>query len=145
MVLRSQSATSKEGVARESLQAFDGVGSKKGAHLADGDLVELLQTIGLRESLTDQDGVHAFEIGQDDKLLDGGLIPDVPLGLGIGIAPFLGGLSEEGDIQEVGLGSVFQNGVLFGEGRWNLDIPDRIGLVAVVDFGKCPLVVPTEL
>jgi len=38
----------------------------------------------------------AFEIGQDDELLDWGAVAEVALGVGMGVAPLRGGLAKEG-------------------------------------------------
>ncbi len=46
-------------------------------HLADGDLIEPLDTFALRQSHVDKLGVHAFHVGEDKQLLDTGVIADV--------------------------------------------------------------------
>ena len=47
---------------RASHQAFDVAGGKQGAHLGDGDFVQLEQAFRLGQALADEDGVEAFEI-----------------------------------------------------------------------------------
>ena len=49
--------------------------------------------------MADEDGVEAFEVGQDDELLQRGVVAEVALGIGMGVAPLLGGLAEEGDVE----------------------------------------------
>ena len=44
-------------------------------------------------------------------MLQGCLIADIPIGLGIGIAPLLGSLSKEGDIQDVGFECVLKEAI----------------------------------
>ncbi len=78
---------------------------EEGAHLGDGDFVELQQALGRGQALADEDGVEAFEIGEDDELLDGGVVADVALGIGMGVAPLPGGSDEESNV-EVGFAGV---------------------------------------
>ena len=42
---------------------------QQGAHLGDGDFVELLQPFLLGQPLADEHGVEAFQVGQDNELL----------------------------------------------------------------------------
>ena len=49
-----------------SFQSFQVGVRQQGSHLGDGDFVEFEQALGCWESLTDEDGVEAFEVGEDD-------------------------------------------------------------------------------
>lgn len=51
--------------------------------MGDGDLVKLSQPFCGRDVLADEDSVDAFEVGEDDELLHGGVISDVARGLGV--------------------------------------------------------------
>ena len=55
--------------------------------MGDGDVVESGEALGLWQALADEDGVQAFEVGEDDELLQRGVVAEVALGDGIGIAP----------------------------------------------------------
>ena len=68
-------------------ESSDVAGGEQSAHLGDGDVVQGPQALRLRESLADKDGVEAFEIGEDDELLQRGVVADVALRVGMSIAP----------------------------------------------------------
>ncbi len=69
------------------------------------------------QSPADEDGVQAFEVGEDDELFERGVVADVALGVGVGVAPLLRGLSEQGDIEEVGLAGINRGGLSLRDGR----------------------------
>ena len=56
-----------------------------------------MQTLRLVQSLTDENRVEAFEVAQDNQLLDRRMVANVALSVGMRIAPFLGRLPEESD------------------------------------------------
>ena len=56
-------------------------------HLANGDLIEPLETFALRQSHVNELSVHAFHVREDEQLLDAGVIADVAFQLGIRVAP----------------------------------------------------------
>ncbi len=95
--------------------------------------------------MADEDGIEAFEIGEDDELLQRSVVADVALGVGMGIAPLFRGLAEEGDVEQVGFAGINQRGLGFGDGGWDECFLDRVGVDAVVDFGERALEIPTEL
>ena len=55
-------------------QAFRAACVEQGPHLGDGDVVEGGEAFGLWQSLADEDGVEAFEVGEDDELLQRGVV-----------------------------------------------------------------------
>ena len=114
-------------------------------HLSDGDAVECGESLCLRQSLANEDGVEAFEVRKHDQLLKRGVVADVALGIGMSITPLLGGLAEEGDIQQVGLAGIDDGGLRLGNGGRNERFLDRIGVDAVVDLREGALEVPIEL
>ena len=67
----------------------------------------------LWQYLADKHGVEAFEVGEDDELLQRGVVADVPFGTGVGLAPLFGGLAEEGDVEQVRFAGIEGN-VLVG-------------------------------
>jgi len=75
-------------------------------HLCDGDAVEGSETLLLGQPLADEDGVETFEIGENNQLLQWGVVADVALGVGVGVEPLFGGLAEEGDVEQVGLAGI---------------------------------------
>ena len=129
----------------ESLQPFKVVIRQERAHLGDGDFIELEQAFRLGQSLTDQHGVEAFEIGQDDELLQRGVVTEIALGVGVGVAPLPGGLAKEGHVQQVSLVGIDETGLGLGDGRRNECFLDGIGMDAVVDLGQGALEVPAKL
>ena len=130
---------------RTSLQAFDVVGRKEGAHLGDGDFVQLEQALRLGQTLADEHGVEAFEIGEDDELLQRRVVADVALGVGMGIAPLLRGLAEESDVEQVGFVGIDEGCLSLGDSGREERLLDGVGVDAVVDLGEGALEVPTEL
>jgi hypothetical protein len=78
-------------------EAPDAAGGEQGPHLGDGDFVEGGEAVGLGQALADEDGVEAFEVGEDDELLQRGVVAEVAFGTGMRVAPLFGGLAEEGD------------------------------------------------
>ena len=80
-------------------------------HLADGDLVEPFQAFALRQFHVDELRIHAFEVDQNQKLFDCRVIAHISVEFGVGLAPLLGGLAEQGDVQEVGLVGIDEGGL----------------------------------
>lgn len=113
--------------------------------MGDGDFVQLVEALRLGQPLADEHGVEAFEIGKDDKLFERSVVANVAFGVGMRIAPLLRGLTEEGDIEQVGLVGIDEHGLLFRDGRRDELLFDRVGVDAVIDFGQCALEVPIEL
>ena len=95
--------------------------------------------------MADQDGVEAFEIGEDDELLQRGVVADVAVGIGVGVAPLFRSLAEKGDVEEIRLAGVGEAGLGFGDSGGNERLLDRVGVDAVVDLGKGALEVPIKL
>ena len=126
-------------------QAFEVVRCKKGAHLADGDFIELKQALRLGNTLADENGIEALEICEDDKLLKRSMVADVAFGIGMGIAPLLRGLSEQRDIEQVGFVGIDDRRLSLGEGRRQECFFDGVGVDAVVDLGEGALEAPIEL
>lgn len=60
-----------------SLQSFDAVILRQNLHLADGDGVELCQTLGLGHPFADEHCIQVFQIGQADQLRDIGISCDL--------------------------------------------------------------------
>ena len=95
--------------------------------------------------MADEDGVQAFEIGEDDQLLQRGVVANVALSIGMSITPLFGGLAEQGDIQQIGLAGIDGACLSLGDGGWDERLLDGIGVDAVVDLGEGALEVPIEL
>jgi len=94
--------------------AQDAAGSER-LHLADGNGVEPFQAVALRQGHVNELGVHAFDVGQHEQLLDGGVVTHVAFECGIGVAPLLCGPPEQGDIEQVGLVGVSGGGLRGGD------------------------------
>ena len=91
---------------RGSFEALDAASGEEGFHLGDGNVIEGGEAFGLWQALADEDGVEAFEVGEDDELLQRGVIPDIALGGWMRIAPLFGGLAEEGDVEQIRLAGI---------------------------------------
>ncbi len=91
---------------------------------------------GCGQSLADEDGVQVFEVGEDDELFDRGAVADIALGVGVGVAPLLGGLSEQGDVEQVGLAGINGRCLSLRDGWWKEGLLDGVGVDAEIDFGE---------
>lgn len=126
-------------------QVFEIVRCEQGAHLADGDFIELQEALGLGNTLADENGIEALEICEDDKLLKRSMVADVAFGIGMSIAPLLGGLSEQRDIKQIGFVGIDKRCLGLGECRRQECFFDGVGVDAVVNLCEGPLEVPAEL
>ena len=121
-----------------------GVAGGERLHLPDGDLIEPFQAVALRQGHVDELGVHALNIGQHQQLLDGGVVAHVAFELGIGVAPLLGGLAEQGDVEQVGLVGVGDGGLRGRDlGRDEMGF-HRVGVDAVIELGEGAVEIPRE-
>lgn len=71
--------------------------------MPDGDLVQALESLALWQVHVDEFGVHGFDVGQDQQLFDVGVVAYVAVQRRVGVAPLFRGLTEEGDVEQVGL------------------------------------------
>ena len=92
----------------------------------------------------DELGIHAFEIRQHEKLLDAGVVSHVAVERGIGLAPLLGGLTKEGNVEQVGLVGIDHGRLGGGDGRRDDVGFDGVGVYAVVELGKSAVQIPGE-
>ena len=92
----------------------------------------------------DELGVHILEIGEDEELLEGGVVAYVAILIRTCIAPFTGGLAEKGDIEHVGFVGVGDGGLFRGDLVRDETEPNSIGVDAVVDLGEGAVEVPGE-
>ncbi len=97
------------------------------------------------QALADEHGVEAFEIGEDNELLQRGVVADVAVGSGLGVAPLFCGLAEEGDVEKVRFAGIDGGSLRFGDGWRNEGVLDGVGVDAIVDLGEGALEVPTKL
>ena len=128
-----------------SFQAFEIVCCEQGAHLGDCDLIELKESLGLAQTLADEDGIEALEVCEDDKLLKRRMVADVAFGIGMGIALLLRGLAEQSNIEQVGFVGIDERCLGFGECRRQECFFDSVGVDAVVDLGEGALKAPIQL
>jgi hypothetical protein len=98
----------------------------------------------LRQPHVDQFGVHAFEVGQDEELLDGGVVAHVAIEFGVGVAPLPCGPPEEGDIEQIGLAGVDDRRLRRRHRSWDDVLLDGIRVDAVVEFRERSIEVPRE-
>jgi hypothetical protein len=55
------------GARQDLFEPLHAAGGEQGPHLSDGDVVEGGESFGLWQALADEDGVQAFEVGEDGK------------------------------------------------------------------------------
>jgi len=125
-------------------QTFEIVRCKQGAHLGDSDFIELKEALGLGNTLADENGIEALEICEDDKLLKRSMVADVAFGIGMSIAPLLGGLSEQCDIEQIGFVGIDKRCLGLSECRRQECFFDGVGVDAVVDLGEGALEAPNR-
>ena len=112
--------------------------------MGDGDFVQLEQACRLGQPLADEDGIEAFEIGEDNKLLERCVIADISISVGMRIAPLLRGPAEKGDVEQVGFVGIDELRLSFGDRGWEERLLDGVRVDAVVDLGQGSLEVPAE-
>ena len=67
-------------------------------HLLDGNLIEFDKPFTLWNTLVDKHGIDILHIWQAYQFVDGGIVTDIALQVGIGLSPLLGGHAEHGHI-----------------------------------------------
>ena len=112
--------------------------------MADGDLIEAFQALALGQAHVDKFCVHSLGIGEDEKLLDGGVVAHVAFKAWVGVAPLLRGLAEEGDVEQVGFGGVGDGGLGGGDFGRDEVLFYRVGVDAVVELREGAVEVPRE-
>ena len=107
-------------------------------------MIEPLQTFALRQSHVNELGVHAFHIGEDEQLLDAGVIADVAFQLGVGITPLPRGLPKQRDVEQIRFGRL-GDGRLRGRdlGRNQVRL-HRVGVDAIIQLRQRAVEVPRE-
>ena len=114
------------------------------AHLAYGNGIELRESIALRQPHVNELGVEAFHVGQHEQLFDGGVVAQVAIEFGFGIAPLPGGLPEHGDVEQIGLVGIGHGRLCGCDFRRDQVGLDGIGVDAVVDLGESAIEVPCK-
>ena len=92
----------------------------------------------------DELGVHALDIGQHEQLFHRGVVAHVAVELRVGLAPVFRRLSEERDIEDVGLAGVGDRGLRRRDLRRDEVRLDGIGVNAVVELGKRAVEIPSQ-
>ena len=118
--------------------------TREGLHLANGDLIETLQSLTLMKTHVDKLCVHAFQIGQHEELLDAGMVAHVAVQPRVSLPPLFGSLPKESDIQQVCLTGIGDGRLGRGDFRRNEVFFDGIGVDAVVELGQRTVEVPGQ-
>ena len=126
------------------LELAQGAAGGERLHLANRNRIEPFEPAALRQGHVDKLRVHSFNVGQHEQLLDGGVVAHVAFELGVGVAPLLRSLTEERDVEEVGLVGVRDGGLRGRDlGRDEMGL-HRVGVDAVVELGEGAVEVPSE-
>ena len=107
-------------------------------------MIESFQALALRQAHVDQLGVQGLDVGEDEQLLDGGVVAHVAIKFGVRITPLAGGLAEESDVEQVGFGGVGDGGLGGGDLGRDEVLFDRVGVDAVVELGEGAIEVPRQ-
>ena len=73
------------------------------------------------------------------------MVPNVALGIGVGITPLPCRLAKQGDVEDIGLAGIDCRRLRIGHGRRDQRIPDGVSVDAIVDLGKSAPEIPIEL
>ena len=111
----------------------------------DGNAVEAHEAVALRYALVDEHGIDVLHVRQTDEFVHGGIVADVALQVGMGVAPLAGGDAEHGHVEHVGLLGVDDAGLLLGHLLRDEVLLDGVGVDAVVDLRQLALCRPTYL
>ena len=114
-------------------------------HLADGNGVELCQTLCLRDSFVDEHRIQVLQIGQAHKLRNVGIVADVAFKIRVGIAPLFGRHTKQRHIQDIGFIGIDQGNLPGRQFRWDQILLDGIRVNAIIDLGKVALDIPAKL
>ena len=77
-------------------------------HLADGDGVELCQSLRLLDSLVDENRIQVLQIGQAHELRYIGIVADVALKIRMGVTLLFGCHTKQRHIQNIGFVGIDQ-------------------------------------
>ena len=87
--------------------------------MLDGDFVQLLQALWLRNAVINHDGVDVLHVGDADELVDGGIVALIAFERRINGLPLLVCHTEEGYIQHIRLARIDDVHLRSRNGIWN--------------------------
>lgn len=94
--------------------------------------------------MSNQLGIDAFQIGQDNQLLQIGLIPDISLSVWVCLPPFLCSHAKHCDVQHICLIGIGNTLLPRGYVRRNQHFFNSIRMDSVIDFGQSPVQIPSK-
>ncbi len=112
--------------------------------MRNGCGVQLRESFGSGQSLMDEHGVDAFQIGQYHQLFQRGVVAHVAGLDGVGFPPLCGGDAKQGNVEQVGLGGIHHVGLRLGQPGRDQAFLDGVGVYLVVDLGQGALEVPFQ-
>ena len=101
-----------------------------------------LVMICLRQAHVDEFRIHAFDVGQHEQLLDGGVVAHIAIDADVAVSPLLCRLPKQRDVEQVRLTGIGDRGLSGGDGRRNQVGLNGIGMDAVIEFGQGAIEVP---
>ena len=114
------------------------------AHLLDGDFVQFLQALRLRDAVIDHDGVDVLHVGNADELVDCGVVALVAFERWIGGLLLLVRHTEEGHVQHICLTRVDDVHLRARDRGGNEVLLNGIRVNAIVDLRQLPLCRPAD-
>lgn len=127
------------------LVQFPGTGAAcQGFQLTHCHFAQLFQALPLWETLFQQEGIDGLQIGHDQQLLNGGVVPHIAFAFGIFGPPLLGGFAEQGHIQDIRFIGIDKALLILGKLRRNQILFDGIGVNPVVRACQDSLHVPSQ-
>lgn len=114
-------------------------------HLLYGDAIQADEPFPLGDAVLYEHRIQALHVRQAYQFVDGRIVADVAFQVGMLVAPFQSGHSEECHVQYVGFVGIDARGLRWGYLLWDEVLLDGIGMDAIVDFRQFPLCVPAYL
>ena len=108
-------------------------------HLLDGNLIQLDKPFALWHTIVDKNGVDIFHIREADEFVNGGIVADIVLEVGVCLAPLFGGHAKHGHVEHVSFLSILHRSLFASYFSRNEVALDGIGMYAIVDFRKFAL------
>lgn len=98
------------------------------------DLIQLYQSFGLWHSLLNEYSVEILHIGKAYKLVDGGVIADVPFEVGICFTPLFRSLAKHSHIQHISFIGADDTCLNICYSGWYEIMFDGIGMYSIVNL-----------
>ena len=109
------------------------------------DGIQFHKPFGLREVLTDKQGIQVLQVGETDELRDVGIIPDSAGPVSMRLPPLLCCYAEQRHVEHIRFGCVDRGNLLPGQfGRYQV-LFDSISMDPLIDLCQIAPDIPAKL